>query len=403
MVMKAYAKLSYGQTLTIGNQGNNNVTNRVVSSEILGGVESVSGARTSPHPHAFSKTKERRWVGATTTGYSGTIYQTTVSGVLPDVFTGQGYYLPVDSTAENIALGRMYDKLRGSVDLSVDLVQWKKTIAMLSLYRRFVNGVAKSAFKLIPRIDRIDQIKRDLADPRLSRRRAKRLTRELNGALNTLAQMRLEYVYGWSPTMGTIHELAEGAILTDEPGLLKVEGSGKTTNRKIFEVGGKPPVRYVSSVSTRVRVVCYFNPRPNLVDALSKISSLNPVSILYEATPFSFVLDWITDISGWIRTLETAFVHRNEFVSGYKSSGNRFVVEGSRNGRVDSQGQFTEYKNWKGTVVTTTFRRTMLRSVPFPMKPVRQLTFNIDRQLNAIALAKATFLKADRSLQSWRR
>lgn len=379
-----------------------------------GGQRSISdittqvGNMVTPNPHAYTSTRWRGWVGSAY--YKAGDTWTQVDGLFGTPFTYSSYFLPVDAAAYNVAIGRMYDALRGSVDLSVDLVQWRKTLQMISLYRRLVSSIAYSAKRLVPQIDNIDRLRKDLTNVKRGSKRAKRLGRELNGALNTLAVARLEYVYGWSPTMSTLHDIAKGAILTDEPGLLKVEGNGSTKSRKEFTSypihSGVPSV-FISSVSTRERIVCYFNPRPNTLDALSKISSLNPVSILYEATPFSFVLDWAIDISGWLRTYETAFVHQNEFVKGFHTTVTRWDVDARTNGVWFQYPNapdvaFNRY-NLQGTAVKVQFNRRVLASAPFPRAPVKNFKFGLDRQLNAIALAKVTLLKADNRLGKWRR
>jgi hypothetical protein len=308
-----------------------------------------------------------------------------------------------EGSAEGKALSQAYEKLRGSVDLSVDLVQWRTVLQMTSLHRRLLRSIANAHRNVGVRVDRIERLKRDLQDKEISKRRARRVTRKLNDALNGLAALRLEYVYGWAPTMSTITELGQQVLLPNEPGMLVCEGKGKvrfTKTVESFYVDNVVPVRHIITVSERARVKMYFTPQKSVLDNLARISSLNPVSILYEATPFSFVLDWGWAIGGWFRDLETAFLYRNDFVTGYTSKSWRAettaVMEGVRfeTWSTPASPWFTTY-SLRGEAVKTRFERTVLAAVPYPVKPVKQFQLGSGRMLNAIALMKATFLKAD--------
>lgn len=405
MVMQSYSTTVYGQRVSTGSSpSSNTVVNVPVASRQLSGITSVNGDRVTPNPHSYRLFTSRLPVG-TVYSKQGTVWN-QVTGPVGQTPQASGFHAVSSGAARNLALADMYSKLRGEVDLSVDLVQWRKTLEMMSLYRRFVVGVARSAKNLIPQVDNIRGLQRDLTDARRAGKRSKRIARELNGALNTLAVARLEYVYGWSPTMGTLKDLYEQAINPGAPGLMRMEGYGRqnttTQSKRPLFTGSKVQQTFTNVFDERVNFVCYFNPPPSVMTNLAKISSLNPVSVLYEATPFSFVLDWITDFSGFIRTLETAFVHRNSFVTGYVTTRTKSVVYGRTSGiEFVNDNLWTRYDY---TENDTQFRkdRYRLTSAPYPRSPVKATSFGVERQLNAIALAKVTLLKAD-DLLKWRR
>lgn len=406
MAMKPYSITDYQRsTYYDSNSGQSTFNMYQVGRKILNGIVTYSGGRdrSTPRPHAYSKLTERGFYGSIKS-VNGSSYTERV-GSMPYVFNWTTYNTGFNQSCRNLALAKLYEQLRGSVDVSIDLVQWRKTLQMVSLHRRLIDGIAKSAIRLIPKLDKVDNLKRDLTDARRLGKRTKRLARELEDALETVARLRLELVYGWRPTMGTIHELAKGVLLTKEPGLIKVEGTQTIridSNAVQTSIGAKAPIKFRIQNSSRCRIVCYYTPIPSVMDNLSKITSLNPVSILYEATPFSFVLDWAVDISSWLRTLESAFIHRNDFVKGYQSVSHRCSVE-ARCQVTDSTNSsiYTNY-DLTGVGIATTFARTLVSSTPYPTGPVVKKSFGAERMLNALALAKVVLPRADKTIAGFR-
>jgi hypothetical protein len=50
-----------------------------------------------------------------------------------------------------------------------------------------------------------------------------------------------------------------------------------------------------------------------------QLSSMNPISIAWELMPWSFVVDWFVNMSGYMRAIETAIAYDSYFHSGYKT------------------------------------------------------------------------------------
>lgn len=379
-----------------------------ISRRSLGGIVTYHGDFKAPTNHAYTKDVWRGWFGQIEQYYNGRLDSSRVGSQPHDYGNVLNY---VSSSFEASALTKAqsdaYEKLRGSVDLSIDLVQWRLLVNMLNFKRNLVRGLVDTALSLRPTVETIEELKRRLADPQTRRRRAKRMARKVNNLLNHLADARLTYVYGVAPTMSTIHDLGMMFMNPKEPGFLRCEGKGQVTQTIVVQntsiAGGSLPSQHTFIVSDRARVVMYFTPQREVLDNLGRISSLNPVAILYEATPFSFVLDWAWDIGGWIRDIETAFLHRNDFVGGYQSVSKRIIcyseLRGTDYSGPPANGNFVRY-DLTGSGRRTRFQRTGLMSAPYPVKPARQFSFGIGRQLNAIALAKGVLLRADDLLAS---
>lgn len=369
----------------------------------LGAIVTQMGDFHSPTPHSYTKNVFRGYLGSiAVVGFQYTFLR---SGAMPYVYNYNGHVpTSFDDAARTLCLKDAYEALRGSVDLSVDLVQWRNMMQMVNLKKRLITAIARQAKHLVPTIERAEKLSRELR-PRRGRRpvgsRARRLTRELNSSLNWLAERRLEYSYGWRPTIKTLQELGQQTARRAGE-VIKVEGKGRTRDtfqRKEYSISANCPVVHTVNVSNRCRCVMFFTPQPSMIDSLQRITSLNPASIFYEAMPFSFVLDWVVDFSGWLRTLETAFVHQNDFAGGYMTQTMRTTVDSSMQGTEGPQTTLNNtYYNLQGTAVVTKFSRSMLTSAPFPRKPVVALNFGLERSLNAASLAKATLLRADKLL-----
>lgn len=368
-----------------------------LSQKTLDGIISYTGDYKTPNPHAYVKYVRRGYVGKTE-GWAGGKLNGLRYGVT-------AYYNPIglfpasyEPSALTHALSKAYEQLRGQIDLSIDLVQWRQVTKMVALHRRVTSSIARSSLRLLPQVESINRIKRDLANPKLGRRRAKRLSRELNNSLNYLAEKRLEYVYGWQPSMATMHDLALEFMNPKAPGWLVCQGKGRVFQKKTVldtSTGAIPPIEHHITISDRAMVQMYFTPQASVLDNLGRISSLNPVAVLYEATPFSFVLDWMWAVGDWIRSIETAFLHRNDFVGGWQTLTQRCTARSSKIGNQYSGGQLFAAYNWRGDAVLTRLTRIKLNSAPYPVRPAKQFSFGIVRQLNAIALAKVTLLRAD--------
>lgn len=333
--------------------------------------------------------------------------QNSRTGAMPFTYNAVSFFdTNFSSNVLAAAIGDAYGKLRGDTDLSIDLVQWRQMVAMAASYRKLVLTTIARAAYIRPLVSKTEMAIARLQSgrrQRLSRRRLKRLAREVNSALNTLAQQRLAYMYGIKPTMQSLHDLAVQAITPKEPGHIRIEGRGKDVYKyTAFDssIDSRRPAKHVINASYRARVVMYFSPSGDVLEKLGGISSLNPVSIAYELIPFSFVLDWAVDIGGWIRSLETAFLHRNNFAGGYQTQTMAVTVGSEMTGvnATNLSGAWAFYE-LQGNYVMRRLLRSGLVNAPFQAAPIRPLSLGSTRGLNAIALAKTVLLRADELLR----
>ena len=135
----------------------------------------------------------------------------------------------------------------------------------------------------------------------------------------------------------------------------------------------------------RCEISVKLKPNNSRVSALASYTSLNPASMLWEAMPYSFVVDWVYNLGGYLRNLETALVYCNQFVDGYVTYGEKTesIWTQKWSGTYASSNRIYDYSGgWTRTMKD----RQKLYSYPFPRFPVLNPELGTGRLLNAAAL-----------------
>lgn len=402
MAMKPFTKYTYDKTIRTYRDGKQLVyPNRVQTTEQLYGVVSVKGDHATPNPHAFTRRVSTNAIGYVKQPFADGSYE-ILAGVDVASFISSGAEPSThDPVALEIAKERLWNQVRNgyrsgddgqrSLDVSVDLIQYRQTMAMANLWRGSVFGLASHGKHYLPIAQRTQELSDRLNRGNIHFDQRARWTREIDRHLDVLANARLQYVYGWKPTVSTFHDLAKVAT-TPPPGSnggwvkMEVRGSTKADHERML--GAEPRTRYKGFRSDRAQIVAFFSPKPSILSRMAEIASLNPVSLIYEATPYSFVIDWFSNTGSWLRSVETAMVHGSEYRGGYTSQGTFFTEKISRNG---TRGVGQPEYNWTATIDLKKFTRTTGVSVPLIRSPRFEWNFGINQALNATALFKQKF------------
>lgn len=392
MVMTPYTRSQYDSQTHKWRDGSiTYVGNQLARQQRLYSVSSTVGDYFTPNPHRYE-----RYAFTTLTGYERTVYANgeTQSVTGPNIRNHNiAIHFPksFDENVRAMALSDLYQTLRDSdIDLSVDGVQWRQTLAMLAVWKRGLRSIASEMLYVLPVGRKTQRALDRLNKGNLARDVAARLTREVDGGLNWLANRRLEYVYGWKPTLNTIYDLAKLATTPNSRGFVTVYGYGYLKGDTILyqhHLGNNIPIVNEITKMERCRIVCQFSPANDTLEKLGAISSLNPVSLIYEATPYSFVLDWAVGFGDWFRSMETALMHQNNFLRGYQTRSIRWIDKARRSGKSSTTLPYFETE-LRADVQYTRFERTRLSSAPFPTRPVIKVRFGLDQALNAAALSK---------------
>lgn len=374
----------------------------------LGSVGSTVGDMVNPNPHQYVSTYRIYWNGSTRTYYSDGRPRGVYFGVIPGKVLAENH--PNDfafsTSAYNSALGDLAEQVRGSLDLSIDMAQWKMVRDMINIRKRGIEGLAKTLGSIAYGIDTLDRNSRRRVRRRRNGRRPGRDIRfddstewyqkRARKLAEWAASKRLEYVYGWQPLARTLVDLGKEFCDPKEPPVINLVARGFDRNRFVNDVASSEKRSY--NVSYRCEIEAVFGPSANsMVDLLSRITSLNPASIVWELTPFSFVVDWFVDIGGWLRSTETAMTHGNRFIKGRISQSYRSIGTYE-----DGLNTKTEQRLHKAYTKKVCFKRSLLGSYPLPKMPTFNPSIGDSRKLTAAALLMVNARRIDAFITRWR-
>lgn len=400
MAMKPFSETMYQGARRIDRYGTiTEYPHQVYQTKSRTQVVTSTGDYVHPTSHAYHLVTQRSPVGVVEVRYGDgsktvlvgcAVGSTQSTGELPTTFAQR---------ILDVALVQLYERLRDSdVNLTTDLLQWRQTAAMVAAWKGGVKTLASHAKHYAPVAEKAERAMKILRSKDLSYSQRREWEEVLARAQRTLSDAHLQYIYGVKPTMNTICDLGELASRPPRghPALIRVEG-GYANSYSYTKTGtDKPATLMKVKISERARIVCYFNPPPSVLDDMAAIATLNPVSMIYEMTPYSFCLDWFTNTGNWMQAIETAFLHRNDFVSGYKSQGYYAYEEDSREG-IDK----STFYRLQSFIERKGFRRTPLSSAPFPIAPRIKQKFGLDQGFALLALVGQKVRLLDRVLKAF--
>lgn len=268
----------------------------------------------------------------------------------------------------NSALERLYEQLRGSLDLSIALGEAGTTARMIQSYTRWDRFVAS-----LPRVRR----KEDLYFffPKL------------------IGNSYLQWTYGWKPLISDVYNALDEAVhVTLSKLYVKASATEKYDNTfaRAFPFDDNPIGRYARKGGQTVRFKCMFAV-PDSRFSLERWTSLNPVTIAWELMPYSFVVDWFLDVGSALRSLESALLYRTYFRGGYQTWLQWYdtAVTFDRYRAVNSFGTWYTYKYTSGMIAYERYRRFqrfVLSVSPRPRVPAFHVDLGWRRLLSSAAL-----------------
>lgn len=219
-----------------------------------------------------------------------------------------------------------------------------------------------------------------------------------DGVSETVASRYLEYIYGWVPLVNDIYGIMELMKNTGKRPLL-LEGRGKSkrnhqTNSGRFNDFSNKSFCSIGPLNEDVKVRCQIHgridPNATALRTLNQLGLLNPASLAWDLTPWSFVVDW--------------FVPIGPVLSAMTAPAGLIYVAGSCSVRSSISGPYQNaYTGWRGSgptgnVSTSTsnatgiawresYSRKTYSSWPRPSFYFSNDPFKGDRSLKALALA----------------
>jgi hypothetical protein len=292
-------------------------------------------------------------------------------------------YNPVNSGAMDQVWSESVTKALNSLkgkdtsDLGTDLGELKQTVDMFSK-----NAMRGANFI---RHMRRGNWKKAADDLGLS----SRAFRESRG--KNLANMWLEYSYGWAPYASSMYGLGEtiAEAVSRQSNLIEGNGKSKLSGTEEFVYGNwDVTAAWEYSVKTVLRADIT-NPMLHFLDSMGLT---NPASVAWELVPFSFVVDWFIPVGNVLSALTSS--------SGLTWHGGQITERTTTNVQITHKtGYITP---WVDCInggdyreSSFRFRRVALTGFPYPrfyadMTPLwtPKGKFRTARALNALALVR---------------
>lgn len=232
--------------------------------------------------------------------YSRTVIKTlSFSSSDPLEYNSTAWSVPVDEDLKTKALNKAYEKLYESVG---DSSQLGSTL-----------GERKQAMAMVAA--RVNHLRRVLGHlPHNPYRAYRELMVGFHGSyptlkkgIKTVADFWLETWFGWKPLISDIGDAIE--VLQNPYPKMSIRGSGMAFKNVVLApvttqgpYGGYSTItsgnyhRYNAWIGAKVQME-----NPNLYLA-NQLGLVNPASVLWELTPWSFVVDWLGNVSSFVRS-----------------------------------------------------------------------------------------------------
>jgi hypothetical protein len=310
--MNSHDYFNLGSYTTIEPNGTTIVTSSNMSRKLMVVTNgNVQGDFKSANPIYF-------YIDRITYGH-GNVSQGTVlnSQFRPRVIWGygiDGYTAPHNSDTDPSVklpelrdrnLEKIYERIRGQSNIIVDVAEGAQTLRML-----------KSVLSLKGLIREFE--KNVLAG--FSKRG--RIHRGGNNLVDYVNQKWLEYRYGWSPLVYSIYDAMDTIGLQQViNGVFTIrQGSRRVLQSSIKGGSGTyASPSYMSSSWTSVRHQYVLDFRLPSGLRIRDWTSLSPVSIAWELLPFSFVGDWLVNVSQQLSLWENYWLFKNQYIGGYET------------------------------------------------------------------------------------
>lgn len=187
----------------------------------------------------------------------------------------------------------------------------------------------------------------------------------------------LEYRYGWMPTLMDVDTLINKPLGLPS---MSAEGSGFRRNQWTLKDGTSQIETYAEY---HVKTKAYATPKSPFMQSATQYGIANPSLVLWEAVPYSFVVDWFLDIGGYLESLGA--LNGIEIISPFTS----YRTSWSQQVNVpEDLSVHHGYSHWRGKSGT---RVLGLPSYPNPLIPSNGL--NLTRFADSVALLRNLFKK----------
>lgn len=267
-------------------------------------------------------------------------------------------YLTMTPAVHNAAVDNLYSKVRGDVDLSVSIAEMGQVRKMLSAASQLESATRVFASRF-----------RSLKIP---------------------ANYWLQYVYGVRPLISDIFGAADQCLRFNINSSRRIKTGSHNEERNVpfrWALYSGASVEDIPSIG-KGRVSKTFGCSYMNADStsLANFTSLNPLSIAWELTPYSFVVDWVYDLGGFLRSMESSLLFGNKFQGGYATE----LI--AYDGEVDYvfKDAYTT-RILQGAIRYRQMTRSLLTVTPVPRAPSFKADLGSSRLLSSASLLAQFF------------
>ena len=291
--------------------GINTITSYPYTSYVQSGSASktLKGNFKDPLPFEYIRNRRKYFFGTASEieQYKGYPWSRIYSGVLGGVISNpDGVTILTQRTALvdsplNKALDKLYSQIRADVDLSIDFYQSRQTASFVKAFASTIASPVATIGKIFRSAARDGRIRK---------------------TSSFASDAWLQWQYGVKPSMSTIYTMVKelDKRIFHPTGFYQAKARSQNSLQDLLTDSTSwhgIPIWHDIDISKRVEIAVVYGISDVQRNALSNLTSLNPISFAYENIPYSFVLDWLIDIGGYLRNMETACITGLEFKSGY--------------------------------------------------------------------------------------
>jgi len=327
---------------------------------------------------------------------------TFANGWGPDIFTFQsapvGQNDPFFLDCENAAISRLNSQANAGIQ--ANLAQ------TMGEYRQFGSMVKSTANRLVKSIralkrGQFSKAADALFDGSFNMQGVYSRNRIRPGnptKSKSLARNWLELQYGWKPLLHDAYEGARSLFqFLEEAGRTQTVLGTAVRNRitpfKIFGPASQsvPVGREIVNTFLQTKFGVTYQIRPDNFSALAQFGFTNPINLIWELLPYSFVVDWFLPIGPFLESVSGP--HSVEFIKGYKTRfGRRYnALDVNFSGPMPGAPS-VEYRAFQqSSRLSITLSRTVLLGWPTARFPQLKNPLSEMHILNALALLRVAF------------
>lgn len=266
---------------------------------------------------------------------------------------------------------KLYEKLRRSeLDLAISIAEGSKTVLMIARRSSLLRNL-KSFLKAV-----------------WKRARGRSIYKHQSIA-KSFAEAWLEFTYGWKQLANDIFNLATFSSNIGRTSVIKVRAGLDEDSKSVHtDSQSNVKIHQMETLSCRAEMKIKLSIIASPSVDLSRLASLNPIAIAWELLPFSFVFDWLINISQYLSELQTAVTFNSYVDGGYLT----FVTKNSRRTIIPPQKvngnslAYTLTSQMLGNEVWTRLSREVVTNIPRPSLPTLKSPVSLEHALTTLSL-----------------